>query len=341
MKKVVLLLVLIACLFLSSCSNEKENASEKDEIVLAYICKSLDQQWFQDVSKSLKEQALKMGAKDVIMLDARMQPDLYIAALDNVIAQNVDGIIACIPDKNLSRVTISKTKEAGIPLLADADPIIENGVRLAPSLELDAFLVGQQSSEWLVNHIKENNLVEDIASTGYAILTMDTVSSCVPRAEGQYEAFTRLYSEFPKEQIIKADYNGEIEKGYNVMAATITANPKYKKWFVTAANEEGALGAVRALEQAGLDGEAVVVGLGGYHAKDEFKKDYSAMKSAAYFSAEVNGVAVATAMMEHILEGKKIFAEYKKEGQEFGMYPLGAIMVTPENYKDVMKENAN
>ncbi len=325
----------------NSSSNEvTEQPGEDKDIVIAYICKALDQQWFQGVSKAIKENAIAMGAKDVIMIDAQMNPEAYITALDNVIAQKVDGIIVVVPDQNLSRITIQKANEAGIPILADADPLIENGVRLAPSLELDAFLVGQQAGEWLANEVISKNLVKDPDSTGYMVLTMNTVSSVVPRSEGQLEAWNRLMPDFPQKNIFDGDYNGETEKGFNVMAATITANPQIKTWFVTAGNEEGAVGAVRALEQAGLDKEAVVVGLGAYFAKDEFKKPYSAMKAAAYFDPKVDGIAVSTAMMEYILNGKEIFGEYKKDGQEFGMFPLGAVMVTPENYVEIMGPEA-
>ena len=51
-----------------------------------------------------------------------------------------------------------------------------------------------------------------------------------------------------------------------------TAHPEIKTWLVTGANEEGTIGAVRALESAGLDKNACVVGLGAYMAKDEFRK---------------------------------------------------------------------
>ncbi|MDY5349023.1 MAG: hypothetical protein SPG80_05710 [Candidatus Ventricola sp.] len=47
-----------------------------------------------------------------------------------------------------------------------------------------------------------------------------------------------------------------------------TAHPEITKWLVTGANEEGTIGALRALESAGLDAESCVVGLGAYMAKD-------------------------------------------------------------------------
>ena len=108
---------------------------------------------------------------------------------------------------------------------------------------------------------------------GLLIMTMDTVSSCVPRAEGEYNKFVELCPEFDTAKIFKADYDGTTDKGNTAAAAVLTAHPEIKKWLVTDANEEGCIGALRALESAGLDADACVVGLGAYMAKDEWKKE--------------------------------------------------------------------
>lgn len=60
------------------------------------------QVWFIDESNAAKAKAIEMGVKDMIMADARMNPDTYLAALDNMIAQGVDGLLICVPDQKLS-----------------------------------------------------------------------------------------------------------------------------------------------------------------------------------------------------------------------------------------------
>lgn len=110
-----------------------------------------------------------------------------------------------------------------------------------------------------------------------------------------------------------------------------------------AGNCEGASGACRALEAAGLDKDACVVGAGAYMAKDEFKKDFSCMKAAAYFSTAEAGKQEGLAAMEYLKNGTEIFGEYKDtyEGDnEFGVYPLGGIMVDPSNYVEIMGADA-
>lgn len=308
---------------------------------LAFICKDLSQEWFVGTSTSMLETAKARGAKDVIMLDCAMSPDKYINALDTAISQKVDVLIVCPPDQKLSQITVDRCKEAGIKVMADDDGLInEAGVHIAPALELDAYKVGQGIGEYLGKYFQDNYADADPATTGYICMTMSEVSSCVPRSEGALDKFKELVSEFPDDKIIKADYDGTTDEAFNVAAATITANPTIKTWIVTAPNDEGAQGATRALEQAGKDKEAIVIGVGGYLAKDEFKKEYSCFKATAYIDPKLDGEIAANAAMDWIEKGIVPYTDYIEDGKEFGVYPFSATMVDASNYKEIMGADA-
>lgn len=330
-----LVLVMVFTLGVGCSGNDKSNEASKgataknEEIVIAGIYKAGDQVWFIDEGKSAEDKALEMGAKKFIYIDAKMNPDIYLQAIDNVIAQKVSGVVTCIPDQQLSQVTVNKFKEAGIPLVAADDPIVDsNGNKIAPWVGINAYKIGETNGEWMANYAKENGLDKD-NEVGLLLLTMDTVSSCVPRTDGEYAKFKELLPDFPKENIFKADYNGETDKGYNASAAIFTAHPDIKKWLVMGANEEGVIGSVRALEQAGLDKDSCVVGLGGYLAKDEFKKEYSAMKAATYFSSDAVGGVSVEILMNHILNNAEMPLETA----------VDAKVVTRDNYKEIMGKN--
>jgi len=322
----------------SESANTGNNTGDNSEgPLLAFICKDLSQEWFVGTSTAMVETAKARGAKDVLLFDCAMSPDKYMNALDTAISQKVDVLIVCPPDQKLSQITVERCKEAGIKVMADDDGLIdENGVHIAPALELDAYKVGQGIGEYLANYVKENNLLADPETTAYLVMTMSEVSSCVPRSTGAVDKFKEMIPEFPDDKIIQADYDGTTDKGFNVAAATITAHPEIKTWLVTAPNDEGAQGATRALEQAGLDKNAIVIGVGGYLAKDEFKKDYSCFKATAYIDPVLDGTIAANAAMDWIEFGKVPYEEYKKEGAEFGVYPFSATMIDRTNYREVM-----
>ena len=293
------------------------------------IYKAGDQTWFIDEGAAA-EAAAKEAGYDFTFVDAKMSPEEYLRAIDNAIANNAAGVVTCIPDQTMSQAAVDKLAEAGIPVVAADDALqTADGTKIAPWVGINAYVIGEANGAWIAEYAKANNLVND-PECALLIMTMDTVSSCVPRAEGEYDKFTELCPEFDTAKIFKADYDGTTDKGNTASAAVFTAHPEITKWLVTGANEEGTIGALRALESAGLDGESCVVGLGAYMAKDEWKKDgESAMKASAYFSSNSVGAGSIEVLLQ-IIDGQEVTMETA----------VDAIVVTPETYVEVMGKDA-
>ena len=296
--------------------------------VIYGIYKAGDQTWFIDEGDAAKAAAEAAGYT-FTFVDAKMSPEEYLKAIDNAIANNAAGVVTCIPDQTMSQAAVDKLTEANIPVVAADDALEVDGKKIAPWVGINAYKIGEANGEWLSAYAKDNDLIgkEDV---GLLIMTMDTVSSCVPRAEGEYDKFVELCPDFDTAKIFKADYDGTTDKGNTAAAAVITAHPEIKTWLVTGANEEGCVGATRALESAGLDANACVVGLGGYMAKDEFKKEGgSCMKASAYFSADSVGAGSVEVLID-VINGNEPAMETA----------VDAVVVTPENYQEVMGKYA-
>ena len=294
------------------------------------IYKAGDQTWFIDEGAAAEE-AVKAQGGTFTYVDAKMSPEECLKAIDNAIANNASGIAICVPDQTMSQAVVDKCTEAGIPVVAADDALEVDGNKLAPWVGIDAYAIGAANGEWIANYAIENNLVDD-PEVGLMIMTMDTVTSCVPRAQGEEDKWKELCPTFDESRIFKADYDGTTDKGNTAANAVITAHPEIKKWLITGANEEGTIGACRALESAGLDKDACVVGLGGYMAKDEWNNkgaDGTCMKAAAYFSSEQVGAGSIDVLMQAI------------NGEEPALETaVPATIVTPENYKEVMGKYA-
>lgn len=309
-----------------------EGTGEKSGDLLVYgIYKAGDQTWFIDEGAAAQV-AVEAAGGEFIYVDAKMNPEEYLKAIDNAIANNASGIVTCIPDQTMSQAVIAKCEEAGIPIVAADDALQDaNGEKIAPWVGINAYVIGEANGAWLADYVKANNLAED-ETVGLLLMTMDTVSSCVPRTEGEYDKFTELVPEFDTARIFKADYDGTTDKGNTAAAAVITAHPEIKTWLVTGANEEGTIGACRALESAGLDSDACVVGLGAYMAKDEWNTkgaEGTCMKAAAYFSSDSVGAGSVEVLLA-IINGEEVPMETA----------VDATVVTPETYKDVMGKAA-
>ncbi|MEM5769588.1 MAG: hypothetical protein AAGU32_15035, partial [Bacillota bacterium] len=73
---------------------------------------------------------------------------------------------------------------------------------------------------------------------------------------------------------------------------------------------------------------------------DEFKKDSSPVKASAYLQASTVAEVSVKALYEKIKNGTEIFGEYKKSGETFGVYPFGSVIITKDNYKEIMGDDA-
>lgn len=356
MKKIIaILLALALVLALGACTAQKDPAPDTSEsvdpvtntpdgekkIVIGAIYRDLTQTWFEKESTAAKATAAELGI-DIIVGDAQEDPAVLINVLDGLITQGIQGLIINTCDQGLSQTIVDKCAEAGIPVVAVDVPLIDaEDNYLAPAVILDSYLCGQQTAEWLCDTIEEKGGIEDSASTGFLVLAMETVSSCVPRADGQMDYITERYPEFPSENIFRVDYGaGASDDGYNATAATITAHPEITNWYIVASNDEGVVGGARFLEEVGLQDSAICVGIDGYLAADEFAKDSSPVKASAYLQASTVAEVSVKALFEHLTDGTEIFGEYKKDGAQFGVYPFGSIIVTKDNYKDIMGDDA-
>lgn len=293
--------------------------------VIYGIYKSGDQTWFLDEGAAAKEAAEAAGYT-FNYVDVQLSPEAYLKAIDNAIANNAVGVVTCPPDQTISQAVVDKLDGAKIPVVAADDALqTADGTKIAPWVGINAYKIGEANGEWLGNYANENKLATD-PEVGLLLMTIDTVSSCVPRIEGEQAKFAEICPDFDAAKTFKADYDGTTDKGNVAAAAVITAHPEIKKWLVTGANEEGCIGAARALESAGLDADAYVVGLGGYMAKDEFKKEGgSCVKASAYFSAQSVGAGSVQILLD-LIAGKTPEMETA----------VDATVVTKDNYKEVM-----
>ena len=316
----------------TSDTSASSGGSEADgDLVIYGIYKSGDQTWFLDEGDAAKA-AVEAAGGTFNYIDARMDGEEEMNAIDNAIANNADGIVICTSDQTMSQAIVDKCEEAGIPVVAADDALQDaEGNKLAPWVGIDAYNIGAACGEWIANYAMDNDLVGK-DNVGLLMMTMDTVSSCVPRTEGEFDKFTEMVPDFDENKIFRADYDGTTDKGNTAATAVITGHPEITQWLVVAANEEGAIGAVRSLESAGLDKDACVVGLGAYMAKDEWNDkgaDGVCMKASAYFPATAVGEGSIEVLLQLI------------NGEEPEMETaVAATMVTPENYKEVMGKDA-
>lgn len=306
-------LAMLACL---SASAEAVTEAASEEALpdisgktIVGIYKMGTAEWFIQEGKASEAVVEKAGGTWKY-LDCNQNAATFMDQLNNVITDKVDGVLVCVPDQNLSQTTVDMLDEAGIPVIAVDDALeTEDGTHIAPWVGIDGYNIGYTTGEWGVNYINDNNLAGD-EEFGILLMTADTVSSCVPRTEGETAAISDKLPDFPEERIFRADCDTSAEDGNQAANAVITGHPEIRKWLVLGVSDESSQGAARAIESAGLGADSMVVGLGGYLCADEFSNPDSCFRAAAYFSARDIGGTAARFMIDYIANGTEIPENY-------------------------------
>lgn len=325
MKK-ILALVLIALLAVSGCAFAEGAQHDKNgdgKLVVYGIYKSGDQEWFLNEGEAARATVEAAGG-EFYYVDVALEGQRMLDAIEQARANNADGIVTCTPDQTMSQNIVDLCNEYGIAVVACDDALEVNGEKIAPWVGIAGYDIGSSCAEWLCQYIGENDLVND-EEAGVLIMTMSTVTSCVPRTDGEYAVLTANYPEFEESgRLFFADYDGTTEKGNTAAAAVITGNPQITKWLVMGANEEGIIGVVRAIETAGLEAGSACVGMGAYLSAEEYEKG-SCLKASPYFSDVAIGTYSVNTLFD-LIDGKEVEMEVA----------VPAEITTPENYKEIL-----
>lgn len=254
-------------------------------------------------------------------------PEKFMTLVDTAIADKCDAILACVPDQTMSQAVVDKCEAAGVPIVAVDDGLIgDDGEKIAPWFGIDAYNIGYAAGEWMADYAMENDLLEDEA-VGLLYMTMDTVSSCVPRTEGERDAWKEKLGDAMADRTYSADYVSTQEEAFNSASAIITGHPEIKTWLVMVASENGALGSGAALENAGLAETSCVITLGCDEMVGQWEDgNYEVVRAASYFSGKVVGKEAIISVFEYLTNGTEMPLEYATP----------AVICTPENYKDIV-----
>jgi len=238
------------------------------DLKIGYIYKMGEHPWFVAEVEGARQKAQELGA-DFIAQDVQFDANLAITTLDTMIGDGVAGIALVVPDKGIGPTVAAKAAAAGIPFIAvDDDFTFEDG-RAVPYVGMNAKNIGMKVGEELARiYVKE----------GWADKRMKLVSiedrkadTCMQRNGGAEEAFLAAIPEFKRDDILRVAYDNTMVNAIDVMTTTLTAYPDVTHWAFYSCNDDGVLGAARALENSGYDAAAGLgIGIDGSRACDAF-----------------------------------------------------------------------
>jgi galactofuranose transport system substrate-binding protein len=226
------------CVLPAGCSR----APTDDRIVLGFSQIGAANDWRRANTESIKSAATTSNI-DLRFADADNKQENQIRALREFIATKVD-VIAFSPVVETGWDEVLKeAKAAKIPVILTDRTITSDSALYAGFLGSDFVEEGRKAGRWVTHEF--SNAQEDISIV--ELRGTDGAGPAIDRARG----FAEVIAQNPRLKIVRseaADFTRD--KGKEVMAALLRA--KVRPRIVFAHNDDMALGAIGAIEEAGL-----------------------------------------------------------------------------------------
>lgn len=219
-------------------------AAADKKITLGFSQIGAESEWRTANTQSIKDAAKDAGI-DLKFSDAQQKQENQIKAIRSFIAQKVD-VIAFSPVVETGwEPVLREAKAAKIPvILTDRSVNVKDDTLWVSFMGSDFLEEGRRAGKWLVDKMKDSpgdvNIVELQGTVGSA--------PAIDRKKG----FEEIIKDKPKFKIIRSQ-TGDFTraKGKEVMEAFLKAEGK-KINVLFAHNDDMAIGAIQAIEEAGL-----------------------------------------------------------------------------------------
>jgi ribose transport system substrate-binding protein len=240
----VLMLALALPLF--AAGNAESKSGQK--LRIAYI-RPTNEPYYKYGFDGAQMMADKMGVQ-LLGYISNMKPEQELAAVEDAITQKVDGIVLESVSATSIQAGVNAANNAKIPIFMLFGYSDELKDKMVGSVQADANLSGGTIGKWVAQNIAEGKVACIMGLPGRG------------DAETYRDAFQREMSKNPKLTLVSSvPGDWDRQKAFNQMQNLITSYPDLKAVFVQ--NEDMALGAIKALEEAGKADQVAIVAQNG------------------------------------------------------------------------------
>lgn len=211
-----------------------------------------DYEFFHTMQDGLLSKAKELGMK-VLTHNQKSSTSEMISGVSNLISQGIDALVISPFNPEAMAVISTMTQNAGIPLV-----IVDIGT---DESYYDAFIVsdsyggGVLAAEYALSLIQDKN----VASKNAAIIKTEETAEYANR---RGDAFKRVMTDSGYNIVAEIRGNSREDLGYDAMKE-ILASYGDDLAVVFSENDRMALGAARAIQEAGKTGEILLIGFDG------------------------------------------------------------------------------
>lgn len=300
--------------------------AESDVYEVIFIPKLIGIPWFNTMEKGFKDYAAKTGKLNITMMGA---PDTDPAAqarmIEDAIAKQPDAIIVVPNDTATVEPLMKKGMDAGILMLTQEAPGIENAVA-----DIEFLILEQEGKDMM------DLLVKNVGDSGeYAIMVGGlTVEGHNLRADAMV-----AYQEanFPnlKQATSRVEGSENVQAAHDKVLELITAYPDLKGMVII--GSLGGIGAAQAVKEKNLIGKFAIVGSSVPSEAKPYLEDKS--MAACYIGNPYRIGLDSGYIVEQLLEGKQLVD--LTDLPEYGAAKVDGKIITFHADTEVTAENAD
>jgi simple sugar transport system substrate-binding protein len=213
-----------------------------DKLVVGFSQIGAESAWRTANTQSIKDEAAKRGIQ-LVFSDAQQKQENQIKALRSFVAQGVD-VIAFSPVVETGwEPVLQEIKDAGIPvILTDRAVDVSDKSLYVTFIGSDFVQEGREAAKWLAKKTGGKAQIAELVGTPGSAPAID-------RKKG----FEEVLAKYPDMKIIKSQ-SGDFTraKGKEVMESFLKAPDAKQITALFAHNDDMALGAIQAMEEAGV-----------------------------------------------------------------------------------------
>lgn len=250
MKKFLAILLALAMVFcLAACGEKEATPAADDEIEIAVVLKTLASEYWGYVKNGAEQAAAELGVKvTVVGPGAESDVEGQVAIIEQQIGAGVDAIVCAPNDQAAAGAALKAAVEAGIPVLAVDTNVGMDGQTCFVGTDNEA--ATKQGALWAA---------EQLGGKGNAVIIygLEGENTCNARTAG-YEAGA---IEGGLTVIEKLSGNATTDGAKKTMEDILTAHDDID--VVLCYNDDTALGALSAAQDAGRADEMMIIGFDG------------------------------------------------------------------------------
>lgn len=226
--------------------------AQKRKLRIVYSSPALTYPWQAEAAKVAQDEARKLDV-DLLLQDGEASSPKQESDLRAALNLGADGIVLDPNDVDALTAATNDVLDAGIPIVT-FDRIVRNPHKPIPYFGLDNVAAGAELAKYVINRFPEGARIVFITGKPGG-------SSANERAKGVHEVIKAAGDKY--KIVAEQTGNWSREEALNV-AQDILVSLGYTPDAIIAANDDMALGALTAIDQAGIPkGKIVIVGIDG------------------------------------------------------------------------------